>query len=174
MSSIEKLPEVAPLPTPARVTGGCLCGAVRFRMDFPRGYEFTKNVSEFSPLDVQAKLWMHLLSFRSVNNCLADFYLPVHPVPSQLWLSLLVLRASSKNLPLVGCGGRGEHNCQPEREVDGFRASALCATNVLGHPWDQSNILRNLWRLSHMDERRGLSGQCVRRHDRPGVPGWPQ
>lgn len=40
MSSIEELPK------PARVTGGCLCGAVRYRVDFPGGYDFAKNVSK--------------------------------------------------------------------------------------------------------------------------------
>lgn len=102
MSSIEKLPEVAPLPTPARVTGGCLCGAIRYRLDFPLGYDFTKNVSEFSPSRVRANSWVHLLSVRTANNRLADWYLSMHPVPSQLWLSLLVLHPGSKILPLVG------------------------------------------------------------------------
>ncbi|KAI7773820.1 hypothetical protein LA080_009835 [Diaporthe eres] len=37
------MPSIEELPKPARVTGGCLCGAVRFRVDFPRGYDFVKN-----------------------------------------------------------------------------------------------------------------------------------
>lgn len=44
MSSIEELPK------PERVTGGCLCGAVRYRVDFPPDYNFAKNVSGFSLL----------------------------------------------------------------------------------------------------------------------------
>lgn len=44
MSSIKELPK------PERVTGGCLCGAVRYRVDFPPDYDFTKNVSGFSLL----------------------------------------------------------------------------------------------------------------------------
>ncbi|POS70873.1 glutathione-dependent formaldehyde-activating GFA [Diaporthe helianthi] len=37
MSSTEELPK------PPRVTGGCLCGAVRYRVDFPRDFEIAKN-----------------------------------------------------------------------------------------------------------------------------------
>jgi hypothetical protein len=40
MSSIEALPK------PPRVTGGCLCGAVRYRLDFPRDHDFAMNVSK--------------------------------------------------------------------------------------------------------------------------------
>lgn len=41
------MPSIEELPKPARVTGGCLCGAVRYRVDFPRDYDFAKNVSDF-------------------------------------------------------------------------------------------------------------------------------
>lgn len=40
MSSTEKLPK------PPRVTGGCLCGSVRYRVDFPHDFDFVKNVSK--------------------------------------------------------------------------------------------------------------------------------
>ncbi|KAI3393064.1 hypothetical protein diail_4773 [Diaporthe ilicicola] len=37
MSSIEGLPK------PTFVTGGCLCGAIRYRIDFPQGHNFAEN-----------------------------------------------------------------------------------------------------------------------------------
>lgn len=49
-SSTLKMSSIEELAKPARVTGGCLCGAVRYRVDFPHDYDFAKNVSEFSLL----------------------------------------------------------------------------------------------------------------------------
>lgn len=40
MSSIEEPPK------PLLVTGGCLCGAIRYRVDFPHGHDFAENVSK--------------------------------------------------------------------------------------------------------------------------------
>ena len=36
---------VPDFPKPKFVTGGCLCGAVRYRIDFADEFEFTKMVS---------------------------------------------------------------------------------------------------------------------------------
>lgn len=114
MSSIEELPK------PARVTGGCLCGAIRYRVDFPHDYDFAKNVSEFSLLHTGLMLCVKVHFVRSANDCLVDWHLSMHPVPSQLGLNLLVVRSGSKSPPPMGQGGRKNHNCQSNRGVDGF------------------------------------------------------
>lgn len=109
MSSIEELPK------PKHVTGGCLCGAVRYRLDFPQGHDFTKNVNKVSLLRPRAKSWVHVFSVRSANFCLLDWYLSMHTVPSQLGLSLVVVGPGSEDLFLVG---RQNHKCRPESGMD--------------------------------------------------------
>lgn len=109
MSSIEELPK------PKHVTGGCLCGAVRYRLDFPQGHDFTKNVSEVSLLRARAKLLAQVLFTRPANNCLVDWHLSMHTVPSQLGLSIVVVGPGSEDLFLVG---RQNHKCRPESGMD--------------------------------------------------------
>lgn len=109
MSSIEELPK------PKHVTGGCLCGAVRYRLNFPQDHDFTKNVSKVSLLHARAKSWAQLLSAQTANFCLVDWHLPMHTVPSQLGLSLVVVGPGSEDLFLVG---RENHSWQPESGMD--------------------------------------------------------
>lgn len=109
MSSIEELPK------PKHVTGGCLCGAVRYRLDFPHDHDFTKNVSKVSLLRARAQSWAQVLSVRSANKCPVDWHLSMHTVPSQLGLSLVVVGPGPESLFLVG---RQNHNCLPESGVD--------------------------------------------------------
>lgn len=105
MSSHEELPK------PVRVTGGCLCGAVRYRLDFPPGHDFAKNVGKFE----NAVQVPPVQSANSLLFFLVDRHLSVHPVPPQLGLDLLVLRAGPKGLPQVAQCERKYHSCQPER-----------------------------------------------------------
>lgn len=109
MSSIEELPK------PKHVAGGCLCGAVRYRLDFPQGHDFTKNVSKVSLLHARAKLWAQVLSARSANRSLVDWHLSMHTVPSQLGLCLVVVGPGPESLFLVG---RENHSCRRESGVD--------------------------------------------------------
>ncbi|KAI1339287.1 glutathione-dependent formaldehyde-activating GFA [Xylariaceae sp. FL0016] len=36
-------PSVANFPKPTSITGGCLCGAIRYRVDFPKDHDFLKS-----------------------------------------------------------------------------------------------------------------------------------
>lgn len=35
---------------PQFIEGGCLCGGIRYRVDFPEGHDFRKSVSQMSQL----------------------------------------------------------------------------------------------------------------------------
>lgn len=109
MSSIEELPK------PKHVTGGCLCGAVRYRLDFPQSHDFTKNVCKVSFLHARANFWVQMFYVRTANKRLVDWHLSMHTVPSQLGLSIVVVGPGPESLFLVG---RENHSWQPERGVD--------------------------------------------------------
>lgn len=97
--SFRKMSSIEELPKPSRVTGGCLCGAVRYRLDFPPDYDFAKNVSKLffmlAPVRRACKL---LLSRPLMMLRAADWHLSMHPVPPQLGGDLLVLHPGPKGL----------------------------------------------------------------------------
>lgn len=46
-SNMTSMPD---LPKPKTITGGCLCGAIRYRVNFPNGHDLAEDVS--APMEV--------------------------------------------------------------------------------------------------------------------------
>lgn len=67
-------------PLPKRITGGCLCGKIRYEIQFPDNHDFRENVGDMYP------------SFRliliSLANMGTEWDLPMHPVQEEHLLSV--------------------------------------------------------------------------------------
>ena len=73
ISKMTNVPSTGDFPKPKSITGGCLCGGVKYRVDFPDGHDFRSQAR--LPFQIALPCPQLTATGRKVRE------LPVHAVP---------------------------------------------------------------------------------------------